>query len=48
MEAHGLDELRVARETAGRLYHEFLRVPAMSAGFYRLPAGGVEIGRAHV
>ena len=47
MEAHGLDELRVARETAGRLYHEFLRVPAMSAGFYRLPAGGVDPQSPH-
>jgi hypothetical protein len=42
LDAHSLDELRAAREVAGRLYHEFLRVPEMSAGFYRLPAGGVD------
>ena len=40
MQAWGLDQLRTARAAEGRLYHEFLRVPAMSAGFYRLPAGG--------
>lgn len=40
MEAHGLAELRAAQTAAGRLYHEFLRVPALSAGYYRLAAGG--------
>jgi len=47
MDAHGLDELRAAREAAGRPYHEFLRVPAMSAGFYHLPAGGVDPQSPH-
>jgi hypothetical protein len=40
MQAWGLDQLRSERAAAGRLYHEFLRVPTMSAGLYRLPAGG--------
>ncbi len=47
MDAHTLDELRAACVSAGRLYHEFLRVPAMSAGFYRLPAGGVDPQSPH-
>jgi mannose-6-phosphate isomerase-like protein (cupin superfamily) len=47
MDAHGLDGLRAAREVGGRLYHEFLRVPSMSAGYYRLPAGGVDPQSPH-
>ena len=47
MEAHSLAELRVAREAGGRLYHEFLRRPSMSAGYYRLPAGGVDPQSPH-
>ena len=47
MEAHSLAELRAARETGGRLYHELLRVPSMSAGYYRLPAGGVDPQSPH-
>ena len=47
MDANSLDELRAAREVAGRLYHEFLRVPEMSAGFYRLPACGVDPQSPH-
>jgi mannose-6-phosphate isomerase-like protein (cupin superfamily) len=35
----GLDR---AHGDAGGLYHEFLRVPALSAGLYVLPAGGVD------
>lgn len=30
-----------------RLYHEFLRIPAMSAGLYILPAGGVDRQHPH-
>jgi mannose-6-phosphate isomerase-like protein (cupin superfamily) len=30
-----------------RLYREFLRVPAMSAGLYVLPAGGTDTQRPH-
>src|SRR5258705_2630830 len=37
-----LAELLAARERAGELYHECVRVPALSAGVYVLPAGGGE------
>jgi mannose-6-phosphate isomerase-like protein (cupin superfamily) len=39
--------LRAAQEAAGRRYHEFLRMPQMSAGFYRLPAGDVDPQSPH-
>jgi mannose-6-phosphate isomerase-like protein (cupin superfamily) len=42
-----LDELRAAQARGGRLYHEFLRVPAMSAGLYVLKAGGVDPQKPH-
>ena len=32
---------------SGRPYHEFLRIPAMSAGIYVLPAGAVDRQRPH-
>lgn len=48
MEAWGLDELRAAREAGSRLYLEFLRVPTMSAGYYRLPAGGTDPQSPHL
>ncbi|MGZ3586877.1 MAG: cupin domain-containing protein [Candidatus Limnocylindrales bacterium] len=41
-DAFDLVELRAAQEAGGRLYHEFLRRPAMSAGLYHLPAGGTD------
>lgn len=47
MEAFELDELRAARAQAGRLYLEFLRVPALSMGLYELPAGGVDPQQPH-
>lgn len=34
-----LDDLLKAHKESGKLYHEFLRVPDMSAGLYILPAG---------
>ena len=34
-----LDDLLKAHAESGKLYHEFLRVPDMSAGLYILPAG---------
>ncbi|MEO7003639.1 MAG: cupin domain-containing protein [Ktedonobacterales bacterium] len=34
-----LEELAAIHAQAGKLYHEFLRVPTMSAGLYRLAAG---------
>ncbi|MET1233001.1 MAG: cupin domain-containing protein [Candidatus Limnocylindrales bacterium] len=48
MEAWSLDELRTARESESRLYHEFLRVPTMSAGYYRLPAGATDPQSPHL
>ncbi|MGA8490025.1 MAG: cupin domain-containing protein [Terriglobales bacterium] len=35
------------REQSGKRYLEFLRVPAMSAGVYVLPAGGDDPQRPH-
>jgi mannose-6-phosphate isomerase-like protein (cupin superfamily) len=42
-----LAELLAERERSGRLYLEFLRVPALSSGLYVLPAGGVDPQRPH-
>jgi mannose-6-phosphate isomerase-like protein (cupin superfamily) len=39
VEAWELAEVERARVDAGRLYHEFLRVPDLSAGLYVLEAG---------
>lgn len=41
---HEIDTQRVA---SGKLYREFLRVPAMSAGLYVLPAGAIDPQRPH-
>ena len=35
------------RAQSGKLYQEFLRVPAMSAGLYVLPAGGKDPQTPH-
>ncbi|HXR16876.1 MAG TPA: cupin domain-containing protein [Terriglobales bacterium] len=35
------------RQQAGKRYSEFLRIPAMSAGLYVLPAGGVDPQSPH-
>jgi quercetin dioxygenase-like cupin family protein len=35
------------RSQTGKLYREFLRVPAMSAGLYVLPAGATDPQRPH-
>ena len=42
---HELEEHHA--QSGGKLYHEFLRVPAMSAGFYVLPAGATDPQRPH-
>jgi quercetin dioxygenase-like cupin family protein len=42
-----LAEIDQQRAESGRLYREFLRVPAMSAGLYVLPAGGTDPQRPH-
>jgi mannose-6-phosphate isomerase-like protein (cupin superfamily) len=41
------DELARARSEKGKLYLEFLRVPAMSAGVYVLPAGASDPQKPH-
>jgi quercetin dioxygenase-like cupin family protein len=40
-------EIDQERGKAGTLYREFLRVPAMSAGLYVLPAGGSDSQQPH-
>ena len=35
------------RAQAGKLYKEFLRVPALSVGVYMLPAGGADPQKPH-
>jgi mannose-6-phosphate isomerase-like protein (cupin superfamily) len=47
MDLYELDELSAERARSGRAYFEFLRVPAMSAGLYELPAGGVDPQQPH-
>jgi len=42
-----LPEIDRQRAQSGKLYREFLRVPAMSAGLYVLPAGGTDPQRPH-
>ncbi|MBZ5614368.1 MAG: cupin domain-containing protein [Acidobacteriia bacterium] len=42
-----LDDLLRQRAGKNRLYLEFLRVPAMSAGVYVLPAGGADPQKPH-
>ena len=41
---HAIEEQRTE---SGRPYREFLRVPAMSAGFYVLPAGATDHQKPH-
>jgi quercetin dioxygenase-like cupin family protein len=47
MHAFDLSELTAERERSGEAYHEFLRVPALSAGLYVLPAGGTDPQQPH-
>ena len=42
-----IDDLIRQRAKSGKLYLEFLRVPAMSAGVYVLPAGGTDPQKPH-
>jgi mannose-6-phosphate isomerase-like protein (cupin superfamily) len=42
-----LDDLSRKSAGKGKLYLEFLRVPAMSAGVYVLPAGGTDPQKPH-
>lgn len=40
-------EIDSARADTGKLYREFLRIPAMSTGLYVLPKGGTDPQRPH-
>jgi len=42
-----LPEIEEQRAQSGKPYREFLRVPAMSAGLYVLPAGATDRQRPH-
>jgi mannose-6-phosphate isomerase-like protein (cupin superfamily) len=42
-----IDDLSSQRGQQGKLYLEFLRVPAMSAGVYVLPQGGTDPQTPH-
>lgn len=42
-----VDDLSLQRSKHGKLYLEFLRVPAMSAGVYVLPKGGADPQKPH-
>ncbi len=42
-----LPEIEEQRAQSGKSYREFLRVPAMSAGLYVLPAGGNDRQKPH-
>jgi mannose-6-phosphate isomerase-like protein (cupin superfamily) len=42
-----IDDLSRQRGEQGKLYLEFLRVPAMSAGVYVLPGGGSDPQKPH-
>lgn len=42
-----IDQLETRRAQAGKPYMEFLRVAAMSAGVYTLPAGGADLQKPH-
>lgn len=47
MKAFETDELIEERRAGGERYQEFLRVPAMSAGVYGLPAGAPDPQPVH-
>jgi len=42
-----LCEIERQRAESGKLYEEFLRVPAMSAGLYVLAAGAIDLQSPH-
>ena len=42
-----IDDLNLRRADTHKLYFEFLRVPAMSAGVYVLPRGGSDPQKPH-
>lgn len=44
---YDLPTISAVRAQAGKLYQEFLRVPALSVGDYVLPAGGTDPQKPH-
>lgn len=42
-----VNEVDAQRAASAKMYREFLRVPAMSAGLYVLPAGATDPQRPH-
>lgn len=47
MQNFELSDLLERHGAAGKLWMEFLRVPALSAGIYRLPAGSIDPQQPH-
>jgi len=47
MQAFEMHEMIADAEKAGKPYLEFLRVPDLSIGLYRLPAGGTDPQQPH-
>jgi mannose-6-phosphate isomerase-like protein (cupin superfamily) len=47
MDAYELKNLIVQQKESGRLYLEFLKVPALSMGIYTLPAGSTDTQSPH-
>jgi mannose-6-phosphate isomerase-like protein (cupin superfamily) len=47
MQAWEFSAIEAARARGGRLYHEFLRVPDLSAGIYALDAGATDPQSPH-
>ena len=47
MDAFEIATLREEQARSGKLYLEFLRVPSLSLGVYRLPADGVDPQSPH-
>jgi mannose-6-phosphate isomerase-like protein (cupin superfamily) len=45
--AFELDDLIATQRKGDKAYHEFLRVPDLSMGVYRLPAGGTDLQAPH-
>lgn len=47
MQSFELADLRTRQSAGNKLYHEFLRVPALSTGLYVLPAGSPDPQKPH-
>ena len=47
MDAFEISQLIIEQQSSNHSYLEFLRVPALSAGLYSLPAGGIDPQQPH-